>query len=559
MNRPPFSSRVSFSLTPLALSLALAACGGGGDATPPTVTLEGQVIKGPVVGATVVAYRVGADGQPGAELARTTSAAGGAYRLVVPAEAATVLVQASGGTYDHEAIEGVDSTPLDTPLRSWATLAAGASGNRTVHLTPLTETAVRRALAASGGATAANLSSAATAVLNEAALKDTDLVTTTPVLSGSTNAYGQAVLRLARLMLHAGNLESILSIYKAAVPSDQAVLATTTLPTAFTAKALNGTHWRGECKPISGASAIASDASGNRFNYQSSVETVAFDSTGTDHEYLVTGEIGYFRDAACTQAVALVGNSYSADQRSERVRFTALLKLADGSSAYRYTRTTVTNSTGAQRESTGLLKLTGSDTSRRLVRADGFSEALGVNFSASSGFGIATGSDVPERYRASAALSNAWFQACVTSSGTATVPEWNGSYNYRSYRAGVLLETMGSETPLRYIYNPGTVYFSDASCQTAVLEEGARGDHRMTLESWVTLADGSLAVRGTNAITTLDNMGREVVSYTKVLLRLVDAGGVISLDTTSSAVGAVAYPEGGGMRRHTVGYRSDAK
>lgn len=57
MNYPPFTSRFSFSLTPLTLSLTLAACGGGGDSDPQTVTLDGQVIKGPMVGAAVVAYQ----------------------------------------------------------------------------------------------------------------------------------------------------------------------------------------------------------------------------------------------------------------------------------------------------------------------------------------------------------------------------------------------------------------------------------------------------------------------------------------------------------------------
>lgn len=553
MKRIPPVVRHPLSLAPLALLLSLAACGGGdGAAEPPTVTLEGQVIKGPVVGATVVAYRVGANGQPGAELARTTSAAGGSYRLVVPAEATTVLVQASGGTYDHEAIDGVDSTTLDTPLRSWAMLTAGASSRRTVHLTPLTETAVRRALAASGGATAANLTAAASAVAIEAELRDTDLVTTTPVLSGSTNAYGQAVLRLARLMLHAGSLESILAVYAQAVPSDQAVLATTALPSGFSATALNGTHWRSECKPGSG---IASDASGNVFNYQSRVETASYDSTGTDHEYLVSTETGYFSDAACTQPVAMVSESYEADIRSARVRFNNLVKLADGSSAYRYTRTVVTGSTGAQREHSGLLKLEGSGSSQRLVRADGYSEALGVNFSLTTGFSMASGSEVPEAYRASSALSTAWYQACVTSTGTATVPEWSASYNYRSYRRGVFLETMGGETPLLYIYQTTTAYYNDESCQAAVLLDGARGDARLTLESWVTLADGSLAVRGSNVTTVIDSSGNSSVTRNKVLLRLNSRDGVNTLDAAASTAGAIAYPEGSSLRRHTVGWQ----
>lgn len=557
MKHTPALVRFSASLAPLAVLLSLTACGGGsGSDEPATVTLEGQVIKGPVVGATVVAYRVGADGQRGAELARTTSIAGGTYRLVVPADAATLLVQATGGTYDHEAIEGVDSTPLDTPLRSWTTLTAGSSGSRTVHLTPLTETAVRRALAAKDGATAANLAAAASAVVSEAALGNTDLVTTTPVLSGSTNAYGQAVLRLARLMLYAGNLDSILVTYTQAVPGDQAVLATGALPGTFSATALNGTHWHSDCKPGAGR---ASEASGQAFNYQSRVETAAYDSTGTDHEYRVSTETGYFSDAACTQPVAMVSDAYAADLRSDRVRFTALVKLADGSSAYRYTRTTVTHSTGVQRESTGMLKLDGSGSRRRLVRADGYSEALGVNFSGATGFGLASGSDIPERYQNSLVLANAWYQPCVTGSGTATVPEWNISYPYASYRPGVAVGNMGATTPLLYTYQTEVVYFSDAACQSAVLIDGARGDHRMTLESWVTLADGSTAVRGTQVSTLTDSSGSQTVNRYKVLLRLNSSEGVDTLDAATSTAGATAYPEGSSLRRHTAGWQAGGR
>ena len=262
MKRIPSAPRTTLSLASLALLASLTACGGGGGGddgegdsgagaaettAPATVILEGQVTKGPVAGATVVALRVAADGTPGAELARTTSAADGSYRLSVPAEATTVLVQASGGTYDHEYIDGVDSTPLDAPLRSWVTLGAGATGSRSVHLTPLTETAVRRALAASGGATEANLAAAAAAVVRETALAGTDLVSTAAVVTGTTNAYGQAVLRLARLMQQAGSLEAILALYAQGVPGDTAVVATVALPPEMARSALHDTRWRSRC------------------------------------------------------------------------------------------------------------------------------------------------------------------------------------------------------------------------------------------------------------------------------------------------------------------------
>jgi hypothetical protein len=147
----------------------------------------------------------------------------------------------------------------------------------------------------------------------------------------------------------------------------------------------------------------------------------------------------------------------------------------------------------------------------------------------------------------------------VVSSGTATVPEWNASFPYKSYRPGVAIGNFGATTPLLYTYQTENVYFSDAACQSAELIDGSRGDHRMTLESWVTLADGTQAVRGTNVTTLSAGNGQTTVTRYKVMLRLNSTEGVNTLSAATSAAGATAYPEGSSMRRHTVGYQSSAK
>jgi|GEM_PF-1943904 len=563
MKRIPSAPRTTLSLASLALLASLTACGGGGGGddgegdsgagaaettAPATVILEGQVTKGPVAGATVVALRVAADGTPGAELARTTSAADGSYRLSVPAEATTVLVQASGGTYDHEYIDGVDSTPLDAPLRSWVTLGAGATGSRSVHLTPLTETAVRRALAASGGATEANLAAAAAAVVRETALAGTDLVSTAAVVTGTTNAYGQAVLRLARLMQQAGSLEAILALYAQGVPGDTAVVATVALPPEMARSALHDTRWRSRCIVSRG---ITTTSEGTQITYESFSQALGFTGTGTDGEYRETTEYSYYSDAGCSSPLATLDQVAAEDLREARIRFTAQVRLADGSSAYRYSRSTTAASTGAQRTVDGLMyRLEGSGASRVLTRADGYSEGSGVHFGTVRQFDILTPAELPEAYRASRALEKDWYQPCVVGAGSVTVAAANTTHAYGSRRIGWQMGNTVAATPWSYYLNATTAYYSDAGCQTAVVLAGDPDENIVTLESLVTLSDGTQAVRGT---ALRKAAGTQVQSTAKVLLRLADKA--LVLDLAVSDAGAEVYPGAASLRRHTIGYQ----
>lgn len=372
----------------LSVLLALVACGSGGDdaASPAMNTVEGSVVKGPVKGATVVAYRVAADGTLGAELGRVTSGSDGSYQLKVPTDATTVVLQASGGTYDDEAVEGVDSTTLTAPLRGWVALPT-AGRTATAHLTPLTETAVRRALFANGGATLPNLTAAAAAVAGEAGLTGTDLAGTAPVVTSTPNAYGQALVRFARLALLAGGVDKLLATYAVAVPGEMDAVAAT---------------------------------------------------------------------------------------------------------------------------------------------------------------------EVPAEYRNAALLSADWYQPCVSSAGTVTVAAWGISFKYQSYREGVQLFATSATTPLDYVFDDSKAYFDDADCQRVVLLDGVPSRTVLTLESLVTLADGSKALRGT-AKRTVD--ATRAVTYSKVALRVNGTDATRTLDTATGPADASGYPSLSAYKRHTVGYQ----
>ena len=60
----------------MAVAGLAAGCGGGGSSTPTTTTVSGSVVKGPVSGAAVCAYKATAAGK-GDQIACTTTGAGG--------------------------------------------------------------------------------------------------------------------------------------------------------------------------------------------------------------------------------------------------------------------------------------------------------------------------------------------------------------------------------------------------------------------------------------------------------------------------------------------------
>lgn len=177
-------------LFPLALTAAaalLAGCGGGGSgidgtvaATTPSAqgTMSGNVIKGPVSGATVKAFAV-SGGATGAQISSAVTDPNGGFAMPMGNYAGPVMLQMSGGTYTDEAT-GILMTmgPGDAMTAVLPTITAGASVSG-VAVTPLTAMAQAMAQHMSGGLTDVNIAAANTAVGNYFMVPD--IVHTRPI------------------------------------------------------------------------------------------------------------------------------------------------------------------------------------------------------------------------------------------------------------------------------------------------------------------------------------------------------------------------------------------
>jgi hypothetical protein len=113
-------------------------------ATPaPPVELAGNVIKGPVVGASVDFYVLNEDGTKGPKLGSTTTDATGSYAVTLnPGPTGPILAEASGGSYVDE-WTGVDTVLASTDILS----AALPAGTTRVTVNPVTHIAATRARA----------------------------------------------------------------------------------------------------------------------------------------------------------------------------------------------------------------------------------------------------------------------------------------------------------------------------------------------------------------------------------------------------------------------------
>ena len=142
--------------------LASTACGGTAAPTPtlvatatsvdapadptatsaPPIELTGNVVKGPVVGATVNFYALNEDGTKGALIGSTTSAPDGTYTVILkPGPTAPILAEASGGSYLDE------WTGVNTILAPSDILTAVLPvGTERATVNPVTHMAATRAL-----------------------------------------------------------------------------------------------------------------------------------------------------------------------------------------------------------------------------------------------------------------------------------------------------------------------------------------------------------------------------------------------------------------------------
>lgn len=204
---------LTLSISALALFL-LSACGGGGAGSNPSqATIMGNVTKGPTAGASICAFVANADGSKGASLGCVTSKLDSSFTLSM-GYSGDVLLEASGGSYTDEAT-GV-TLNLTTPLQVIVNAQTGK--NSLAQITPLTTLGLNQ-LKNSGVVNAVNYKSALVALVATLKAKGilpanatTNLLEDMPVVAGSnTNAYGQALIGVARMMNAGTSLSSIVS------------------------------------------------------------------------------------------------------------------------------------------------------------------------------------------------------------------------------------------------------------------------------------------------------------------------------------------------------------
>ncbi|MEO7391935.1 MAG: hypothetical protein ABIU58_07150 [Ramlibacter sp.] len=169
-----------------------------------TTSLSGNVVKGPVNGATVCAYKATAAGK-GEQIKCTTSGAGGAYTMDI-AYTGDVVIEATGGNYTDEATSAAKT--LGDPMQ----VVVASQGGATVGvITPLTSAAFSVSKGLSGGVTSANFSTAATTVGSQFKLSGVNLATTLPLVTGTTNSYGQILKAISQYVANGNSLASILA------------------------------------------------------------------------------------------------------------------------------------------------------------------------------------------------------------------------------------------------------------------------------------------------------------------------------------------------------------
>ena len=200
-------SKILPALAVISVAAILAACGGGsGNGTVATVapttpttpttpaaastTISGSAVKGPVNGATVTVKNAATN----AVLGTTTTGAAGSYTLNVPFTG-DVVVEVNGGTYTDEATNA--STPLTTPLK---VVVNANGGSVTGVVTPLTTMAYTYAFGTTTTPTATAFNTTAANLATQFQLSGVNLATTVPVVTGSLDAYGKALVGLSKYL-----------------------------------------------------------------------------------------------------------------------------------------------------------------------------------------------------------------------------------------------------------------------------------------------------------------------------------------------------------------------
>ena len=184
--------------------LLLVACGGS-TTKPASGTVSGTVVKGPVSGASIMAYAV-TNGTMGAQVGGGTTDSLGNFTVSIGDYSGPLMLQASGGTYTDEATGNVMTMQTgDVMACAIPSIAAGAATTG-VQITPLTSMAHARVHQMAGGITAANITTANAAVGAYFSVSDIlHIVPMDPTVSGSgagatqdMKSYGMAIAAMSQ-------------------------------------------------------------------------------------------------------------------------------------------------------------------------------------------------------------------------------------------------------------------------------------------------------------------------------------------------------------------------
>lgn len=153
----------TFLLSSVLSVIVLSACGGGGgNSSAPSAssgTVSGTVIKGPVEGATVVAYGISGDGARGAQIGSGMTDSQGNFSFSVQEHSGPVLFEMSGGRYLDEAT-GLTMNTGQSDVLTCSIQALSPDGESGIQITPLTSMAQVIAEHMPGGMSAENITAA---------------------------------------------------------------------------------------------------------------------------------------------------------------------------------------------------------------------------------------------------------------------------------------------------------------------------------------------------------------------------------------------------------------
>ena len=204
---------VILALTLLIGSMSLlSGCGGGGGSsdngtTPATNsgTISGAAIKGPVSGATVIAYGI-TNGSMGTQVASGTTDSQGNFSMTMGAYTGPVMLQMSGGSYIDEAMGATMTMSSGDVMTACIPSVDSGTTITGIQMTPLTSMAQTMANNMAGGMTDTNIIAANTSVGNYFMVDDIlHTQPMNPLVSGSSGTatqdmknYGMAIAAMSQ-------------------------------------------------------------------------------------------------------------------------------------------------------------------------------------------------------------------------------------------------------------------------------------------------------------------------------------------------------------------------